>query len=114
MTNVEKVRLRIGDADSLIFTTDAEIEEFLAANDDDILLSCADACRAIAAQAVLLERAVRIGNYSHDRKSAAATYMKLAEMFRGEVEDAPAYGFFEQTFSPFAEDDILTREAMRE
>ena len=113
MTEINKVRLRIGDLDSQIFTSDDYIQEFLDANDDDVLLACSDACRAIAAEASLLAVAEKVGGYSIDRKTIAQHYMTLADKYQTQAVTAPYSGVIEMTVSEFAEDQIIENEALR-
>ena len=113
MTDIEKVRLRIGDTAGTIFT-DPQIQDFLDENDDDILLAAADACEALAADAVKLHKAQSIGRYSIDRKGLADTYMALAKELRARAgSETPAYGVVEQAVSDFAASEIVDNEAMR-
>jgi len=113
-SNVGKVRLRIGDLGSVIFEDDAYIEEFLAANDDNVLAACSDACLAIANQAALLHKAQKIGNWSLDQKGMAAAYRDMAREFQAQIANEPAYAGVEQAVSDFAARDIIGNEALRE
>lgn len=114
MTEVNKVRLRIGDLGSVIFTSDDYIQEFLDANDGSVVAACADACLAMATDAVLLHRAWSAGNYKDDKKGMAEAYRKMAGEFRAQAATTPAYAHAEQAVSDFAAGEIVLNEELRE
>lgn len=91
LTNIQKVRLRIGDWASAIFTDD-QISDFLSENDSDIFASCADACLALAADNAKLARLVEMSNYVQDTRSIAKEYRLLADYFRQKSDNKPAIG----------------------
>ena len=113
MTNIEKVQLRIGDTSATIFTT-TQIQDFLDENGDDISLSCADALRAIAASARLLDKLEKIGGHTLDRKGLIKSLLAAAAAFQTSSEDVPAYGFFEQAHTDLSAREIIRKEAMRD
>lgn len=113
MTEIEKVRLRIGDTTSAIFT-DAQIQEFLDANDDSVLLACADACMAVATSAALQAKFEVLGSHTLDRRGIASAYSALADKYFTQAQTEPAWSVAEQSLSDFSASEIIENEAMRE
>ena len=113
-----KVRLKIRDTDTADSTrqlfNDDEIDFFLTeAGGADLNLAAAGALDAVAANAALLAKAQKIGDYSIDSKSMAAAVMKVAAHYRSLSEQAPAFGFAEQTLSVFSWNEIVINELQR-
>jgi len=114
LTEVQKVRYLIGDSDSAIITDDDVISSFLTENDEDINLAAADLCGAIAADSVLLDKAIKIGSFDVDRKGLVNNYLKLAERLKIKAEQSPAFAIVEQTVTDFQYDQIIENKALRE
>ena len=117
-TNRGRVRLKIRDTDTSdalrqIFQDD-EIDFFLTEAAADLNLAAAGALDAIAANAALLAKAQKIGDYSIDSKSMAAAVMKVAAHYRSLSEQTPAFGYAEQTLSVFSWNEIVINELQRE
>lgn len=114
MTEIEKVRLRIGDLASAVFALDAYIQEFLDANGGDVFLASADACRTMATSGWTLDKAEEIANYKLDRKGLIKSLLAAADAFTAMSANVPAYGFYEQAHSDLSARDIVYREALRD
>ena len=117
-TNKDKVRLKIRDTDTVDATRqlfqDTEIDFFISEAGSDLNLAAAGALDSIAANAALLAKAQKIGDYSIDSKSMAGAVMKIAAHYRSLSEQAPAFGYAEQTLSGFSYWDIVINELLRE
>lgn len=116
-TDRGKVRLKIrdtdlSDPDRQLFE-DNEIDFFLTEAGFDLNLAAAGALDSIAANAALLAKMERIGDYVIDSKSMAAAVMKVAAHYRSLSEQAPAFGFAEQTLSAFSWNEIVLNELQR-
>lgn len=84
MTNLEKVRLIIGDLDSTAqFFTDAQITEFLTIKANNILLASALALRSIANN-LSRKQTLTIGAYS--KSSAVSELNKQADKLEEQAE----------------------------
>ena len=69
MTNIEIVRLKIGDTDSTNYAfTDAEITYFLTSNSSNLNLAAADALEAWIAKYTMSPDSESIGDYSYTQK----------------------------------------------
>ena len=112
MTDLEIVRLKIGDSDSALFT-DAQVLQFISDADDDLNLAAAALLECLAADAILLDKMVRIGNYTHDRKGLTAALRDLAKHYREVAEETPACGGAEIAQDDFSRTVILVNKAMR-
>ena len=113
-----KTRLKIRDtdivnADRQIFQDD-EIDFFLTEAGADLNLAAAGALDAIAANAALLAKMEKIGDYSINSTAMAGAVMKIAAHYRSLSEQAPAFGYAEQTLSKFSWDEIVVNELQRE
>lgn len=112
-----KVRLKIRDTDTADVTrqlfNDEEIDFFLTEASADLNLAAAGALDSIAANAALLAKMEKIGDYSIDSKNMAAAVMKVAAHYRSLSEEAPAFGFAEQTLSVFSWNEIVINELQR-
>jgi hypothetical protein len=90
MTNIEKVRLLIGDRPPLdLVFTDDEIESFLDDNSNSVKLAAAVALEAWAAMYTLNPSSENIGDYSYTQR-VADNMIKLAERFRKDEAETPA------------------------
>ncbi len=116
-TSRGKVRLKIRDTDTADATrqlfNDDEIDFFLTEASADLNLAAAGALDAIAANAALLAKAQKIGDYSINSTAMAAAVMKIAAHYRSLSEQAPAFGFAEQTLSVFSWNEIVINELQR-
>lgn len=116
-TDRGKTRLKIRDTDTADATrqlfNDEEIDFFVTEAVNDLNLAAAGALDAIAANAALLAKAQKIGDYSIDSKAMAAAVMKVAAHYRSLSEEAPAFGFAEQTLSAFSWNEIVINELQR-
>lgn len=100
LSAVDKVRLRIGDTSSVIFT-DAQINDFLEEQSNNILLASADALYAMAADNALLAKMKKIGSFTQDTRGQTAQLRETADAWRREVRRAGAFGVAEVNLTPF-------------
>mgnify|MGYP000297245858 CR=1 FL=1 len=112
-----KVRLKIRDTDTTdpdrqLFQDD-EIDFFITEAESDLNLAAAGALDAVAANAAVLAKMEKIGDYTIDSKSMAAAVMKIAAHYRSLSEQAPAFGFAEQVLSVFSWNEIVVNELQR-
>jgi len=114
MTDVEFVRLRIGDVAKTIFPNDTDIQAFIDANSGDLWLAAADACMAIAADAGKYAKVQRIGEYEIDRTKVPGIMMKLAQEYRKMSAEQPADGYYEQSLTDWNVNEIIYNEALRQ
>lgn len=116
-TNRGKVRLKIRDTDTADATRqlfdDDEIDFFLTEASADLNLAAAGALDSVSANAALLAKMEKIGDYTIDSKAMAGAVMKIAAHYRSLSEQAPAFGFAEQTLSGFSYWDIVINELQR-
>jgi len=90
MTDIEKVRLKIGDTDSDNYVfTDAEITYFLTSNSNNLNLAAADALEAWMAKYTMAPDSEHIGDYAYTQK-IIANMNKLAKELREKVASTPA------------------------
>ena len=110
LTNVQAVRLRVGDTDTTaqIFSDD-EVNYFLTDNSDDVLLASADALYAIAASAVLIAKIQKTGEFTIDRSKIPAALIAAADKLRAQAADAPAVAIAEINASDFQAFDIASK-----
>ncbi|KKM74970.1 hypothetical protein LCGC14_1395090, partial [marine sediment metagenome] len=80
----------------------------------DLNLAAAGALDSIAANAALLAKMEKIGDYAINSTAMAAAVMKVAAHYRSLSEQAPAFGFAEQTLSKFSWDEIVVNELLRD
>ena len=117
-TNLGKLRLMIRDTDianpERQLFQDNEISFFLSQNNQTLRLAAADALEALAANAALLAKIEQIGSYKIDSTRMAEAIRKQATRYRELEEQAPAFGFAEQTLSKFSWDEIVVNELLRE
>lgn len=116
MSNVERVKLLIGDQTNLLFT-DAEIQEFLTMSAvggvENVFAAASVACQSLATSGVLLSKIEKIGNYSISRATLTEKYSKLAKDYKALVDEAPAVGVLEQSWTNANAVRILINDAMR-
>ena len=117
-TDRDKVRIMIRDTDTANpdrqLYQDEEIDAVLALQASDLNLSAAFLLDGIAANAALLAKLEKIGDYTIDSKPMAGAVMKIAAHYRSLSEQAPAFGFAEQTLSGFSYWDIVINELLRD
>ena len=117
-TDRGKVRLKIRDTDTATPTRqifqDDEIDFFLSeAGGSDLNLAAAGALDAISANAALLAKATKIGDYSIDSKAMAEAVMKVAAHYRALSENVPAFDYAELNLSPFSEAEMIWNDVLR-
>jgi len=116
-TDRDKVRIMIRDIDTANpdrqLYQDEEIDAVLALQASDLNLSAAFLLDGIAANAALLAKTEKIGDYSINSTAMAAAVMKVAAHYRSLSEQAPAFGFAEQTLSVFSWNEIVVNELQR-
>ena len=114
MTDIEIVRFKIGDSDSALIAADATIQAFITRNGDDLNLAAAELLESMAADSILLDKAISIDGYSHDRKGIVANFLSLAKSLRATAEETPAIGKAEIAHDDFTRDTIIHNKAERE
>ena len=102
MTDIEKVRLLIGDTGSVQYT-DAQIQAFLDMANDSIFIAAALALEAWAATVTGDASSEKIGDYAYTKKSTD-NKLKLAATYRENAAKTPAMTWAEFDFS----DDAFT------
>ena len=117
-TNRGKVRLKIRDTDDVDATRqlfqDNEIDFFLTdAGGTDLNLAAAGALDAVSANAALLAKSQKIGDYTIDSKAMAEAVMKVAAHYRALSENAPAFDYAELNLSPFSEAELIWNDVLR-
>ena len=113
LTNVQKVRLRIGDVDtSNELFSDDKINDFLSENGSVVLLAAADGLDSLAAQAALRAKSETTGVHTIDWRKQADAYRALAKQYRETVRDVPACGVAEHNLTPFSTAEILVNDAI--
>ena len=91
LSNLLMVRFLIKDQNTLAYLfTDDELETLLALNHDDVYMSAADACFALAADANKKNLMVKIVNYSKDARGITREYRRMGEDFKLKAENEPA------------------------
>jgi uncharacterized Fe-S radical SAM superfamily protein PflX len=80
MTDIEKVRLLIGDSTIPYTYTDAQIQAFLDMADDNIFMAAAYALKSWAASIASVADSERIGDYAYSNK-AVANKLAVAENY---------------------------------
>jgi len=86
MTDIEKVRLLIGDSTAPYIFTDVQIQAFLTMASNDIFLAAAYALKSWAATIAGMMDSERIGDYSYSNKTVAnklavaENYLKMSAM----------------------------------
>tara|TARA_R110000787_G_scaffold235439_1_gene342159 strand:+ start:326 stop:676 length:351 start_codon:yes stop_codon:yes gene_type:complete len=108
LTAKQKVSLRIGDTDQLIFDDD-QLQDFLGENDSDINLASSDACLAIAANMSLISKLEITGDHTIDRRKQPDHWVALAKQFRAQSENQPAFGIAQVANTHFNEEEIIER-----
>ena len=95
MTNIEIVRLKIGDTDATSYVfTDAEITYFLTSNSGNLDLAAADALEAWMAKYAVAPDSEKIGDYAYTQK-IVANMNKLRNELRAKVESTPVFEWSE-------------------
>ena len=111
-TAIESVRVRIGDTDSSIFT-DAQIQIFLDEQDEDILLSAADAITAMAASASIVAKLYQTGTITRDRKQVPTRLLEVAKFYRNMASSEPCTDVIEMGHSIPQLSDIAFNQVLR-
>lgn len=113
-TNRGKLRLRIGDTDSVnVIFQDDEIDEFLSVESNNLNLAAAFALETMATSAALLAKLEEIGEYKVDSSRMAGALLKSAKVFREREESAPAYGYAEVAHTDFNALQIIVNKLLR-
>lgn len=96
MTNIQKVRLKIGAVISATFTDD-QIQTFLDM-EGSVNLAAAAAIESWAAAAITGTESEKIGDYSYSKKSIDNA-LALAQRLRQTEEEAPAMSWASMNFT---------------
>src|SRR6266567_1883799 len=101
MTDIEKVRVLIGDTQATEFA-DSDIQVYLDIEGGDLLLSAALALDTLVARADVTPHQVSIGKFQY---SAGRTQIRQltqqAEAFRKRAYETPAFAIAEENLSEF-------------
>ena len=100
MTDIDKVRLLIGDTTVPYHYTDAQIQAFIDMSDDSLYIAAALALEAWAATLSETVDSEKIGDYSYTKKSAA-NKMALAARYRENDSVAPVTDWAEMDLTCF-------------
>lgn len=113
LTDIQKVRLRIGDQDSAneIFSDD-EILDFIDTQ-FTINLASAAALTAMAASTAIVAKITKTGTTTTDRKNVSAALLNAAKALQAMDESEPLTDSAERSVSAFAVQDILHNDALR-
>jgi len=98
MTNIEIIRLKIGDTSVPYVFTDAEITYFLTSNSDNLNLAAADALEAWMAKYTMSPDSEKIGDYAYTQK-IIANMNKLRDELRGKDASIPYLTWAEMDLS---------------
>lgn len=116
-TDRDKVRIMIRDTDTANpdrrLYQDEEIEAVLTLQANELNLTAAFLLDGIVVNTALLAKMEKIGDYSIDSKAMAGAVMKAAQHYRSLSEQAPAFGYAEQTLSSFQWNEIVVNELLR-
>lgn len=102
MTDIEKVRLKLGAIISATFTDD-QIQAFLDM-EGSVLLATATALESWAAASVSGAESEKIGDYSYSKK-LVDNALKLAERYRKAEAETPALTWAEMNLTGAEEED---------
>jgi len=95
MTNIEIIRLKIGDTDATDYAfTDTEITYFLTSNSDNLNLAAADALEAWIAKYTMAPDSEKIGDYSYTQK-IISNMNKLRNELIAKEENTPVFEWSE-------------------
>jgi len=106
MTDIQKVRLLIGDNGSPQEFADSDIQAFLditapAPGFNSIYLACALACDVRASSISQNAQEIKIGDYSTSDRTRLAAIQQQALKFRQLEFETPAWAIVEQNLSEF-------------
>lgn len=103
MTDIEKIRLKIGDKTVPYHFSDAELQQFLT-DEWSVPLASAAALEAWAAEYGFNADSEKIGDYSYSQ-SIVANMLKLAERLRATAAETPAMAWAEMNLTEIEEDE---------
>ncbi len=114
-TAVGQVRLQISDTDvaDAIFS-DEELQVFLDANSDDVLLASAQALRSIAASAARMAKLRKTLNFTADTRQVAESLLKTANELQKQANSVVAFGNAQLAVTPDNVLGIVHKKALRE
>ena len=126
MSNVTDVQLMIGDpataiplpiTDGALFTAD-QIQTFLTISEtggvENVFSGAAMALRSLAASGVLLAKVESIGGYSISRATLVEKFLKVAQIYEDRVNEIPAVGVMEQSWTPHNAFQIVFNNVLRD
>jgi hypothetical protein len=113
MTDIQKVRILIGDTGSAVFTDD-EMQAFLDMQSGSLFLAAALAVDAEAAKVSANLVEVRIGDYlNQSGRNQVAGLQAQAKAFRELEYNTPAFDFAEENYDEFTQYDIIRNYILR-
>lgn len=110
LTDIQKVRLRIGDGAGTLFT-DAEIQDFLDSESGVIDLAAALALESLAAAQAVKPSSTSTGTLSLSYNPQAL--LAAAARLRTRYEEVPATATAERNVSVFSEEEIVDNRIIR-
>lgn len=116
MTNIDKVRLLIGDQDVPQNFADADIQAFLDLSDvyagnDQIFMAAALGCDQ-QAKVSAPNSGLKLGDYSTN-KGITTDFQTAAQRYRDIVCNTPAFAIAEKNLSGFSELEIIRNYVLR-
>lgn len=117
MTDIQKVRLLIGDNTSPQEFSDSDIQAFLDitafSGTNSLFLASALACDARAASVSANAQEVKIGDYTQSDRTRLAAIQTQADKFRQLEYETPAFAIVEDNVSEFNALTIIRNYVLR-
>lgn len=118
MTDVDKVRVLIGDTAKVLFPTDDQIQMFLdlqspITGTELLYMSAANACDALAAKFSQGATSIKLGNFSQQFKGSDTSFAAQAKAYRDLVYNTPAFAIAEENLSSMNALQIIRNFIMR-
>lgn len=114
LTDIQKVRLLIGDETSVVFTSDDAIQFFIDDQSDDLTRAAAMGLRAIAASAARVGTLRQTLNTEIDRKTIVDQLLKTADKYDAQSDADGDIEFIEQDVGPFSASQIVHNAVLRD
>lgn len=99
MTDIQKVRLLIGDNTSPQQFADTDIQVFLDIMNGSLFLACALACDARASSVSASAQEIKIGDFSTSDRTRLQAIQAQADKFRQLEFETPAFAIVEDNVS---------------
>ena len=113
-TDVDNVRLLIGDRTAPQNFSDSDLQTFLSLQSSSVLLAAAMALDALASQKGASLKEQRIGDFvDSSGKNQVSALQAQAEALRQIEYDTPAFDFAEENYNEFTQYDIIRNYILR-